>query len=87
MSIDTDNNKKRFRAVLTLLHPTHRVSRDTAHADYLREIGADGLLTSPKIYESGIITSLELRLVDLYGDCAFKRKDPNRGVVGHTIAC
>jgi len=49
-----------------------RISRDTARADCLREIQEDVVLTSPKVYESGIITRLDLRLVDLYGDCAIE---------------
>lgn len=44
-------------------------ARGTPYAGHLREIQDEVMLTSPKIYESGIITRLDLRLVDLYGDC------------------
>jgi hypothetical protein len=44
-------------------------ARGTAYAGYLREIQDDIVIMSPKVYESGIITRLDLRLVDLYGDC------------------
>ncbi|MGI8856442.1 MAG: hypothetical protein ACR2JW_11875 [Thermomicrobiales bacterium] len=60
--------------MFSLRRLTPHVSRDTAHADCLREIGEDIVLTSPKVYESGLITSLDLRLVDLYGDCAFESR-------------
>ena len=44
-------------------------ARDTVYGGCLHDIQDDVMLTSPKIYESGIITRLDLRLVDLYGDC------------------
>jgi hypothetical protein len=75
MSINTDRNRKRLREMFSLRRFTPRVSRDTAHADRLREIGEDIVLTSPKVYESGLLTNLDLRLVDLYGDCAFESRD------------
>jgi hypothetical protein len=75
MSIDTGNTRKRMREMFSLRRSAPRVARDTAHADCLREIGADVVLTSPKVYESGLLTSLDLRLVDLYGDCAFESRD------------
>jgi hypothetical protein len=77
MSTHTDNNRKRMREMFSLRRPTPRIARDTTHADCLREIGADVVLTSPKVYESGLLTSLDLRLVDLYGDCAFESRDLN----------
>ena len=72
MFIATDVSRKRIREMLSLRRPVSRVLRDSAHADCLREIGQHVALTSPKVYESGIVTSLDLRLVDLYGDCAFE---------------
>jgi hypothetical protein len=74
MSTNTDNTRKRMREMFSLRRSTPRISRDTAHADCLREIGADVVLISPKVYESGLLTSLDLRLVDLYGDCAFESR-------------
>ncbi len=76
MSINTDNTRKRMREMFSLRRPTPRISRNTAHADCLREIGEEIVLTSPKVYESGLVTSLDLRLVALYGDCAFESRDP-----------
>lgn len=75
MSINMDNTRERMREMFSMRRSTPRISIDTAHVDHLREIGAYVVLTSPKIYESGLITSLDLRLVDLYGDCAFESRD------------
>jgi hypothetical protein len=73
MSIGTDN-RKRMQEMFSLWRSIAHVSRDTTHADCLREIGEDVVLTSPKVYESGLITNLDLRFVDLYGDCAFESR-------------
>lgn len=53
--------------MFSLWRPAARASRGTDE---------DVVITAPKVYESGIITSLDLRLVDLYGDCAIERHDP-----------
>ena len=75
MAIDADEKRKRMPEPFVLRCFPLRTARDTVHADCLREIQEDVVITSPKVYESGIITSLALRLVDLYGDCVIER-DP-----------
>jgi hypothetical protein len=75
MPVNTDRNRKRIREMFSLRRPLLRIARDSSHADRLRAIGEDVVLTSPKVYESGLLTNLDLRLVDLYGDCAFESRD------------
>ena len=69
MSAHVDTTRKRIQELLSGWRSPTRPSHDTAYTDYLREIQEDIVITSPKVYESGIITRLDLRLVDLYGDC------------------
>lgn len=71
----TDNNRKRMHDLLNGWRSSAWIGRDAAAADQLREVQEDVIITSPKVYESGIITSLDLRLVDLYGDCASDHDD------------
>jgi len=61
--------------LLNVWRSSMRIGRDAAPADELREIQEDVVITSPKVYESGIITHLDLRLVDLYEDCAIDHDD------------
>ncbi|MHB8646517.1 MAG: hypothetical protein ACYDAR_12085 [Thermomicrobiales bacterium] len=86
MSTRADNTRKRMHEIFRLRHSPARVSRDTAHGDCLREIQEDVVLLSPKVYESGIITRLDLRLVDLYGDCAIESADATPTAVVHESA-
>ena len=85
MFIAANNNRKRMREMFSLRRSTPRQSRDTTHADCLSEIAEDVVLMSPKVYESGIVTSLDLRLVDLYGDCAFESNDATPATAEHEI--
>lgn len=57
--------------------PTDHVSGDSTRTDDRREIKDDVVAPSPKVYESGVITNLDLRLVDLRGDgdCAVESRD------------
>lgn len=86
MSTYADKKRKSIRAMFSLRRSTHHVAGDTAHADYLRAIEEDIVVTSPKVYESGVITSLDLRLVDLYGDCAFESRDTTTDAPAHELA-
>jgi hypothetical protein len=63
-----DATRKRIQEKLSAWRSSAH-ARGTAYAGHLREIQDDVAIISPKIYESGIITRLDLRLVDLYGDC------------------
>jgi hypothetical protein len=83
MSIGMDSNRKCMREMFIPWRSTPRISRDTAHADCLREIGTDVVLTSPKVYESGLVTNFDLRLVDLYGDCAFESRNLTPATAEH----
>lgn len=76
MSIATGNNRKRIREMLRLHRSKPGASRDPDDAGLPRGSGEDIVLASTSRYESGIITRLDLRLVDLYGDCAFESEDP-----------
>lgn len=76
-----------MQEMFRLWHSPARISRDTAHADCLREIQEDVTITSPKIYESGILTRLDLRLVDLYGDCVIESNDAIPASVAPGFAC
>ncbi|HEY8291924.1 MAG TPA: hypothetical protein VIG44_05530 [Thermomicrobiales bacterium] len=80
MSPHADKKRGRIQEMFGLWHS---LARDTAHADCLREIQEDIVVTSPKVYESGIITSLDLRLVDLYGNCAIESGDALSALVEH----
>ena len=73
--------------MFTLRRSLLRISRDTAHTNRLNEIGADVVLTSPKVYESGLVTNFDLRLVDLYGDddAADKSRDLTAATGGDEI--
>jgi len=85
MSTHADKKRKSIFTMFSLRRPTPRASDDTAHTDCLRAIQEDIVITSPKVYESGLITSLDLRLVDLYGDCAFESRDTTRDARSHEL--
>jgi hypothetical protein len=70
MSTHTDKKRKSLMTIVSLWRPTHHATGKNARADYLHAIQEDVVVTSPKVYESGMITNLDLRLVDLYGDDA-----------------
>jgi hypothetical protein len=69
MSSHADTTRKRIQERVSGWRSSARPSHDTAYTDCLREIEDDVVIVSPKVYESGIITRFDLRLVDLYGDC------------------
>jgi hypothetical protein len=83
MARDVDGKWKHMHELFRLWHSPARIARDTAHADCLREIQDDVVVTSPKVYESGLITNLDLRLVDLYGDCAIESDGSTLASVEH----
>ncbi len=87
MTMLADKKRKRMQDLFHLWGFVARASRNPAHADRLRAIQEDVIITSPKIYESGIITNLNLRLVDLYGDDAIARDDLIRAPAAHELAC
>lgn len=87
MSMHAEKKRKGIRAMFSLRRPAHRISGDTVRADCLREIQENIAITSPKVYESGIITRLDLRLVDLYGDNAIERNDVISTPAEHELAC
>lgn len=85
MFTSAESNRKRIREMFTLRRSSLRISRDTAHANHLEEIGADVVLTSPKVYESGLVTNLDLRLVDLYGGDDIENRDLTAATGGDEI--
>lgn len=78
MSSHAETTKKRLLGMFSLWCPPARVSRETDETV---------VLTSPKVYESGIITRLDLRLVDVYGDCAIESEDVLSAPVEHEPIC
>lgn len=75
MSLHADTTRKRIQELVSGWRSSARPSHDAAYRDCLREIQDDVVITSPKVYESGILTRLDLRLVDLYGDCTIECND------------
>lgn len=63
------------------------LSRGTAFPGYLHALQSDVGITSPKIYESGIVMHLDLRLVDLYGDDATACDNRVPSPAEHGLAC
>jgi hypothetical protein len=83
MSVHAGKKRKSLLTMFSLRRPAHRAPDDTAPAHGLRAIQGDVVVTSPKVYESGLITRLDLRLVDLYGDCAIESRDTPRNASPH----
>lgn len=86
MSPQSETKRKRIQDTLSAWRSSAR-ARDTASTDCLREIEDDVAIISPKVYESGIITRLDPRLVDLYGDCAVESNDSVPAPAEHELAC
>ncbi len=74
MSTVAEKKRTRMHELFRLWHAPARLSRETDHAACLRALQEDGIIVSPKVYESGIILRLNLRLVDLYGDCVIEKR-------------
>ena len=81
------DKRKSVRALFRLWYSLKRTARDTDYADCLLEIQEDVLIVSPKAYESGVITSLDLRLVDLYGDDVMMRHEEVPAPAEHELVC
>jgi hypothetical protein len=85
MSPNADGKWNRMHEFFHFRYSPAHTARDTARANCLREIQEDVIIISPKVYESGIITRLDLRLVDLYGDCAMVSDDVNPACGEHEL--
>lgn len=84
MSPHMDVTRKRIQEKLSAWRSAAH-ARDTAYTNCLREIQDDVIITSPKIYESGIVTCLDLRLVDLYDDGAIESNDTAPAPAEHEL--
>ncbi len=87
MSTHADSARNCIRALMTHWRSASHLSHDTAFSGYLHALQSDVGVTSPKIYESGVVTRLDLRLVDLYGDDATARDKRVPPPGEHDLAC
>ncbi len=69
MFMRAEKTRKRSRDMLMMGRAGTHGAIATTSPDLLREIQVDMGVTSPKVYESGVITSLDLHLVNLYDAC------------------